>query len=305
MKKSLKLISVLFVLAVFWVFYFVLQFTYRSPENTNKRFIPTNANFVMVIDGNLTLKSVLSDFISSRDEKLLGEMNDSRDYLKQTSGIDVLSDFIVFTVDNRGTQISGVLFNLTRERDFKAYFSDRIIASNSSVGLLLFNESESENTFKLKQFANSVLKEKNQLFSKKLDKLRDNESAISIWTRVKSYKKWNYANVEIKGSKIKVNGTAVLDNKFNCSLKKLSPNNLSIHLSSNSFITKAFSDSISNFLGIKRNEIVGASVNYRSMKIEQETSFKLVPDADFIFEFANKVDLTMLLSTIQQEEMIS
>jgi hypothetical protein len=305
MKKSLKLISVLFVLAVFWVFYFVLQFTYRSPENANKRFIPTNANFVMVIDGNLTLKSVLSDFISSRDEKLLGEMNDSRDDLKQTSGIDVLSDFIFFTVDNRGTQISGVLFNLTRERDFKAYFSDRVIASNSSVGLLLFNESESANTYKLKQFANSVLKEKNQLFSKKLAKLRENESIISIWTRVKSHKKWNYANLEINGSKIKVNGTAVLANKFNCSLKKLSPNNSSIHLSSNSFIPKAFSDSISNFLGIKSNQIVGASVNYRSMKIEQETSFKLVPDADFIFEFADKVDLPMLLSIIQQEEMIS
>ena len=305
MKKSLKLITVLFVLAVFWVFYFVLQFTYGSPENANQSFIPTNAHLVMAIDGNLTLKSVLSDFISSRDEKLLGEMNDSRDDLKQTSGIDVLSDFIVFTVDNKGTDVSGVLFNLTKERDFKTYFSDRVIASNSSVGLLLFNENESVNTSKLKQFANSVLKEKNQLYSKKLADLRKEESVVSIWTRVKSHTKWNYANLEMNGSKVQVNGTAVLDNKFNCSLKKLSPNNSSIHFSSNSFIPKAFSDSISKFLGIKKNQIVGASVNYRSIKIEQETSFELVPDADFIFEFADTVDLPILLSTIQQEDLIS
>lgn len=303
MKKWLKLLAVLVVLSVFWLFYFVLQFIYGTPENNNLNYIPNNASLVIAFDGDLALKSVLSDFISAQDESLLGNMNDSRDELKQNSGIDVLSDFILVKFNKDGIEITGLLVNLASEKDFKSNFKGRIIASNASVGLLILNENKDEK-IKLGQIANSVLKKENTIYKNKLASKRKSESLISIWTKTESSKKWSCADLSMNGSIIKISGTVANFKSTKNSLSQLATNNACFHGSINGIVPDALSDSIVKFLKIEGNRLLGISANYRSLKIEQEKSFEIVPDADFVFNFSKPIELNSLLKSAKENEII-
>lgn len=302
-NKSLKIIGVLFLLAAFWLFYFVLQIAYGTPENANQNYIPKNAHLVVAFDGDLAIKSVFSDFISSQDQELLNKMSDSKEELKKATGINILSDFILFTANNNGTEITGLIFNLTSERDFKFYFSDQLISSNSTVGILLLADRGDKN--QLRKFAASALKTKNTLYAEKLAPLSNDGSLISIWTKETANNKWNCSNVKMENNAITFEGTAAFNNSFSDNLTQLKSNNSSLHISSNNFLPKSFNDSLSVFLEIDNNPLIGVSVNYRSLKIEQENSFKIVPDADFVLQFLNTVDIKQLLDTAQKNNLIT
>ena len=303
MKKWLNLLAVLVVLAVFWLFYFVLQFIYGSPENNNLNYIPNNASLVIVFDGDLALKSVLADFISAQDESLLGKMNDSRDELKKNSGIDVLSDFVLVKFNKDGVEINGLLVNLNSEKDFTSNFKGRTIASNSSVGLLVLNQNKNQK-IKLGQIANSVLKKENTLYSNKLASKRKSGSLISIWTKTEFSKIWSCANLTIKGSTISIDGTLINGRPNKNSLSQLKSNNACFHASINGLLPDALNDSIVQFLKIEDNRLLGFSANYRSLKIEQEKSFEIVPDGDFVFNFSKPIELYSLLQSAIENDII-
>lgn len=303
MKKWLKFMAVLVVLAAFWLFYFVLQFIYGSPENNNLNYIPNNASVVIAFDGDLAFKSVLSDFLSAKDESLLGKMNDSREELKENSGIDVLSDFVLIRFSKDNFEVNGLLVNLNSEKDFKSNFKGRTIASNSSVGLIILNENQEDKT-KLNQLANSVLKKKNAIYERKLGPKRKSESIISIWTKTASTKKWNYASLTIENSTINIDGSIVNGRINSSNLSQLKPNNTCFHASLNGVIPEALSDSIVKFLKIEDNQLLGFSANYRSLKIEQEKSFEIVPDGDFVFNFSKPIEIYSLLQSAIENEII-
>ena len=302
-KKSLKLLAVLFVLAVFWLFYFVLKFTYGTPENNNLNYIPKNSTAVIAFNGDLALKSVLSDFLSSQDESLLKKMNESRSDLKKNSGIEILSDFVIVYFNKNGLDVTGLLVNLNSEKDFKANFKDQVIASNSSVGLLILNEIQ-DNKIKLRHIANSTLKNANTLYKNKLSPKRKNESLISFWTKTESSNKWSCSNLMINGSKIIIDGTMVNVKPRNTSLSQLKESNTCFHASINGIIPDALGDSIVKFLQIEDNNLLGVSANYRSLKIEQEKSFEIVPDGDFVFNFSKPIEINKLLKSAIENEII-
>lgn len=304
MNKTLKITMVLIVLVVFWVFYIALKFTYGSPDNANLSYIPTNVNSVLAINGNSTLKSVFSDFLSSQDQQLLEKLNDSKEELKQSTGIELLSDFILFKMDNKGSEVTGLLVNLVNEKDFKTSYENQVLASNSAVGLILFSDKPEVNKSQLKRLATQLLSKKTKVYTKNLSKTRGAESILSFWSRSDLSKAWNCVNVNINGAVITFKGTAFLKTDTNDGYQ-LKSNDRSFHVTGSGIIPSAFSDSLINYLQIDDNEISAISTNYRSLKIEQENSFEIVPDADFIFQFVRPIEIVDLLAKGQEDSTIT
>ncbi len=304
LNKALKIAAVLVVLVVFWIFYFVLQFIYSSPANTNLNFIPSKAHTVIAFNGDLAIKTVLNDFISSEDEDLLDILNESRGDLKQSTGIDILSDIILFRVIENNKEMTGLLVNLTSENDFKSNFNSSAHASNSTVGVVIFNDDPKSKSKSLK-LATSILKAPSTIYSKKLASKRKKDNLISIWTRTVDADNWNCANVSMKGSSIKLKGTVAFDKHIESDFTRLNVDNASFNVSAYGIIPNALSDSIVKFLQIQNNTICGFSANYRSLKIEQEKSFEIVPDGDFLFQYEKPINISELLRSALENELIT
>ena len=80
--------------------------------------------------------------------------------------------------------------------------------------------------------------------------------------------------------------------------------NTCFHASINGIIPGAIGDSIVKFLQIEDNNLLGVSANYRSLKIEQEKSFEIVPDGDFVFNFSKPIEINKLLKSAIENEII-
>lgn len=288
---------------IFWLFYISLQTFYSAPSNQNHSYIPTNSNMVIAFKGDVIIKSVISDFIASQDESLLDKLNSSKEEMKESNGINFLSDVVLFTVTQDSKRISGLLFNLSDEDNFKANFEGKIIASNGSVGVLLFNENGKESTDKLKSYAQKLIKHPTTLYSKELAQKEKTNNYISIWSKLKT-ENWKYTSLKIVKNEIIAEGEFLGENNNSDKLFQLSQNSNSFNFST-SFIPEMVSDTTLSFLGIENNQIISFSTNYRSIKIEQENSFELVPDADFIYQFKNEINAIEVLQKIASRKKIS
>lgn len=303
MNNTLKVIGALLTLIIFWLFYISLETFYSTPSNENHNYIPSNSEVIVAFKGDVIIKSVLSDFIASQDETLLDKLNSSKDEIKESTGINFLSDVILFSTKENGEPISGLLFNLSNENNFKSNFEGEIIASNSSVGILLFNENNKESTKELKAFAENLIVHPTTLYSENLAQKEKLDSYISIWSKINK-NCWKYTSLNIHQNEIVVEGEFVNENNNSDKLSQLNQNSNSFNFST-SFIPEEVSDSTLSLLGIDNNQIIGFSTNYRSIKIEQENSFELVPDADFIYQFKNEINASEVLKNLASKENIS
>jgi len=303
--NTLKIVGVLIVLAIFWLFYFLLQLTYGSPNNENHNYIPENAHLVVAFNGDLALKSVLSDFISTQDEALLEKINSSKDEMKQSTGINFLSDIIYFNLNEKNEELTGLLFNLTSEKDFKSNFEGSVIASNNSVGIILFNSNISKSKEKLKSIATKLMDKPTELYANHLSEKRIPNAYVSFWSKnINEKSDWKYAQLDVNKNEININGEIFIDGVESQKTNKIAANSSSLNVSSAQF-PKQFNDSILSWIGIDSNQIIGVSANYRSLKIEQENSFEIVPDADFIYQFHNEVDVLKILEKLETNAFIS
>lgn len=303
LNNTLKVIGVLLTLIIFWLFYISLQTFYSAPKNENHSYIPSNSDVVIAFKGDVIIKSVISDFIASQDESLLDKLNSSKDEIKEATGINFLSDIIIFSAQENDEPISGLLFNLNNEDNFKSKFEGEIIASNESVGVLLFNENGKESTEKLKSYAQKLIKHPTTLYTKELAQKEKGNSYMSIWSKIID-ENWKYTSLKIVKNEIIIEGEFVSENNNSDKLIQLNQNSNSFNFTT-SFIPEKVSDTTLSFLGIKNNQIIGFSTNYRSIKIEQEKSFELVPDADFIYQFKNEINVSEILKNIASRETIS
>lgn len=304
MNKWLKLITVLLVLVLFWSFYFVVQIMYGTPKNNNLDYIPANSSLVISVNGNLAVKSILADFISAEDNKLLNKLDESKSEFNQSSGINLLSDilFVQFYKDN--LKINALIVNLNDVKSFNTKFENNIIASHEGVGILILNE-DRLNRKLLVQAAESILKSKNQLYASKLKQLRNEQSIVTLWTKNQDAKTWNCSNLMVQGEQLKLKGTSIWTKNDEQHFTRIKPNNESFHLSVNHMVNARMSDSIGSFLQIQHNQLTGFSGNYRSLKIEQENSFEIVPDGDFIFQFKNDVKVKDVLNSAREKDLIT
>lgn len=303
LNNTLKVIGALLTLIIFWLFYISLETFYSTPSNENHNYIPSNSEVIVAFKGDVIIKSVLSDFIASQDETLLDKLNSSKDEIKESTGINFLSDVILFSTKENDEPISGLLFNLSNENNFKSNFEGEIIASNSSVGILLFNENNKESTKELKAFAEDLIIHPTTLYSENLAQKEKLDSYISIWSKINK-NSWKYTSLNIHENEIMVEGKFVNENNNSDKLSQLNQNSNSFNFST-SFIPEEVSDTTLSLLGIENNQIIGFSTNYRSIKIEQENSFELVPDADFIYQFKNEINASEVLKNLASKENIS
>lgn len=276
---------------------------YGSPENENHNYIPENSQIIVAFNGDKAVKSILTDFLCSQDETLLEKLNTEKGEIKKSTGINFLSDIILFSITDKKEKITGLIFNLTSESDFKTNFAERVIASNKKVGILIFDSNIPEKNLKT-IVSNLILKQTN-LYQNQLSVLRNYKAHVSIWSKSNATKtNLKYASLIINKNEIKVNGELFIDKIDLIETNKITNNSSSINVSTCLF-PKEFGDSILSFIGVSSNQIIGVSANYRSLKIEQENSLEIVPDADFIYQLKNDVSINDVLKKLEAKESIS
>ena len=151
--------------------------------------------------------------LSKRMTVLLGHSEKLREKYEESTGINFLSDIILFSVEENGEKVTGLLFNLTSEKSFKSSFEENNIASNKSVGIMLLESSSSKSYEKLRLIAKKLIAKKTDIYFSHLSNKRKASAYISIWSRQLMQKQaWKYAQLSINKNKIQVNGEFFIEN---------------------------------------------------------------------------------------------
>ncbi len=303
------------VLAFLWLVLFSIQFIYDEPENDNRKFIPASAHVVICIDGNLAIKTILDDLVSFDNQELIDELNTTEfDTKREELGINFNSEIYLFSLEHDGSNFQGALFNLNDTDDFESTFkkteSNSVhIASNSSVGLILINNDESQNQTsnkKLTALASTIMNDKANMYDSYFAENRSS-SVINLWSREKNKEAFNWASLELSmhESVISMSGDFVSDEiSTDGQLPKLAINPSMFHASMD-FLSKTINDSIIDQFTEQIPDLLGMSMNYSSVKIVQEPYFTLVPNADFIYHFTDTVHGESLLRQFNEDSTIT
>ena len=312
MKKlnfSLRLIAVFMVLAFLWCVLFVLQFIYGEPSNANRNFIPASAHAVVCIDGHLALKTIFSDLITFDDQELIDELSTTQvDTKRAELGIDFNSEIYLFSIENDNSTFNGALFNLLDEDAFRSSFEKFNSASveiNGSVGLLLMSSTDGIPKQALKQIGKSIIQSENALYETSLSEDKLVSSLITVWTKDRNSKlaTWSAFNISMNKSNIFVKGNFYRASQHTGEqFRQLVANPSSFHISMTDFPEMLNVEMLNELT--KTPKLAGISMNYNSVKIVQEPSFSLVPNADFILDFSGETSIQTFLKELEIDSTI-
>ena len=307
MKKlnfGLRLIAVFMVLAFLWCVLFIFQFIYGEPSNANRNFIPDSAHAVVCIDGHLALKTIFSDLITFDDQELIDELSTTQvDNKRAELGINFNSEIYLFSIEKDNSTFNGALFNLIDEDAFRSSFekfNSTNVEINGSVGLLLMNSTEGIPKQALNNLGKSIMQSENSVYEMSLSKDKVASSLVTVWTKDKNSKlaRWNAVAVSLNKSNIFVKGNFYRGSQhLGEQFRQLVANPASFHISLTDF-PEILTNEMLNEL-TETPKLTGISMNYNSVKIVQEPSFSLVPNADFILNFSDETRIQTFLNELK------
>lgn len=153
LRKLLKGAIIVLLCFFTWVTIRMSGYILSDFPNDNLHFVPKNANFAIRLDGRVLGENVLfSLLLNSKDEELIDLLKARREDISGSqnslSGVNPLSDVVLFSVKIEGTNYMGALFNLLDHKKFSAEMPEKIgthaaIAVKENVGLILFNKTTS------------------------------------------------------------------------------------------------------------------------------------------------------------------
>jgi hypothetical protein len=177
MRSILKTIVVVGICLTTWLMVNISGLIISEQANDNIEFVPANSTFALRIDGReLAENTLFSIILESKDEDILKLFEES--IKKRTSGekeftntgINYLSDVILFKIPYGKTELTGILFNLLNRTTFQKNLpglldEDQVVASNGNVGLILSSDVSSDERLDkkmLRKYAEKLLKSKNK-----------------------------------------------------------------------------------------------------------------------------------------------
>lgn len=273
-------------------------------SSKNLDYVPSNATFAIRIDGReLAENTLFSIILESKDEDILKLFEES---IKQrtsgekeitNTGINFLSDVVIFKVPYHGEEVNGILFNLLNRTTFLKNMPDligkgKVVAAKDNIGIVLTLPAQ-KSSIKIKSFQNfaeSIIKSKN----KGHHKIFHSGSAPNRFSEIHFHSVKNSNDeaevnlvFEQKEQAFKLSGNLI-------SVNKTKVNDLShilkqdgLHITSRLF-SETFADSLRNvlsFLSKKIPAISAFSINYRGVNVINHSSgFLAIPDAELIIQ---------------------
>jgi hypothetical protein len=273
----------------------------EHPSN-NKEFIPSNSTFAIRIDGREIVENTLfSIILESKDEAILKLFEETIN--KRTSGekeftntgINYLSDIVIFKAPFEGKEVNGILFNLLNRATFLKNMPDligkgQVVAANENIGIILTSSNLKNSSKHLQSFAETIVKTKNKghhkIFHYGSAPHRFSEIHFHSSSNSNSETEINLV-FEQKEQAFELNGNMISENKinFNDLSHILKPDGL--HITSKLF-SDEWADSLRSYLSFLSKdlpEIKAFSMNYRGVNVINHSSgFMAIPDAELIIQ---------------------
>lgn len=312
-----KLFAALVLLSILWFLFFFTELFCEQQKNDNNLFVPQNSTFAVRIDGrSIAEKTFFSVFLEARDEKLLRKIRNSFEELKEKevkfSGINFLSDMILFSVPYKNGNLIGISLNLTAPSKFKKNYpnifgKDQFIDVHENVGLILsYNPENKKNTINKKEllaFFHKQIPARNQFVLDRKDK-----KTVQMYSKGSVFGNSTYftsSNLFFETHKSSVN----IEGSLEISRKKMPDNQLEKHFLqakkgdfhfSTSIISNSIQDSLEKILskmGLDLPKIKSISFNYRGMNIlNNETGMHTIPNIDLVLEFKQAITAKSILN---------
>lgn len=312
-----KLLAAFVLISILWLLFFFTALFCEQQKNDNNLFVPQNSTFAMRIDGrSIAENTFFSVFLEARDEKLLRKIRNSLDELKEkqikNTGINFLSDMILFSVPYKNGNLIGVSLNLTAPSKFKKNYpnvfgKDQFIDIHGNVGLILLYRSDSAKRLvdkrELVTFYHKQIPAKNPFVLN-----RKNKKILQMYTKGSLFGNSDYfasSNLFFETHKSSI----TIEGNLEISQKKTPNNQLEKHFLatkkgdfhfSTAIISNSIQDSLQkalNKMGLNLPKIKSLSCNYRGMTIlNNETGMHTIPNIDLVLEFKNAITAESILN---------
>lgn len=298
LRNLFKTFTILVLCLSTWLCIRLVGFLLSEYPNENTHFVPKNAHYAIRIDGrNLGEDVLFTVLMASRDEEVIDLLKQKRkDFQgKKTSlsGVNPLSDIILFEIIENKNVYYGVLFNLYNAELFlkempEKYGKDFAFSANSKVGLLLIASSGSRK--ELRSIAQNYFKKKNNFGHHFFDKKHDKKHLAEVHLHDGSTK--NEHEIELRfdneQGKLKVEGTYSTHSKIEPSSSAYLLVPEGIHLT-NLALPGHWADSakalLQQVVKTPLPPIKSVSLNYRGMDIINHPSgYFPLPDLDLVLE---------------------
>lgn len=305
-KQNIKNVTLSLALLAFgWAFYFAFLFINVKNENSNLKYIPSNAFFVGKLDCNKIIESsfqqiVLKDKNNEIISILKQTLSKSSENESKKTGINPFSDIVVFASNYKKGHLIGFSFNLSSESDFKREIpsvlsNNQFIIVKDGVGIIyLYKPLDNTSSIPLKQLQayaqNSVKYKEFKYFSK------NNISSKSFLTFIThGYSFSDEMKIDSSINSLELNDNSI---EFESDIRTanelsgfgtiIKPTKKALHFSS-FIIPKVLTDSISIILqkkGLSIPEINNISFNYSGAEFgEFNNEMVVIPSIDMVIQF--------------------
>lgn len=301
-KKIIQILSALLLLVVFWITFALIQGLFERKISNHQLYIPENAESVLKIEGEALIKTFVQEVL------LAGSSSDKLDNFSEGEplGMDYLSTFYVFTLNENSKKLTGILVNILDEKQFnRAMKSEQTagtgFAVQDGVGLMLYDTSESPLSMdKMNDIAAKIIATKSGFDLTLLVGTTEN-AKLNYWQKEytfndgsKSFKQMKLA-MTLEGSQLKIKGKANFNSTQNRIYPALKKNDLSIQ---SQFIPNKINEFWVNQmqdLGLKFPKLSYVCGNYHYSEPSPIPDLKVLPHFDGIYAFEENFQIRIPL----------
>lgn len=321
-KAILRFIGVIVLTVFCWIIVLTSQAILESNTNENLHHVPEDATFAMRFDGReIAEKTLFSVFLESKDGDVLELLQEAlKKDLKSDSkyrnyGIDYLSDIILFQISLGGTNVEGLLVNVSNERLFTKNLKDseNIFAVKDKVGVILTDPANrSVDRSELHRVAERIVSTEHDHKMAKFFANHDSGKFIETYNKGSFFGKtslFGQTNIlfELQNNSLLLGGNLDFNRgqgRKASELKKiLQPKGL--HFSS-SIVPTDLSDTLNGWLkqfGVQMPELSSISMNYSGANIVNHSSgYFVVPQIELLVECKEQFAIEDIL---KNEEFIN
>jgi hypothetical protein len=326
-RSLLRFLSFSILLMASWFIFQFARTVLSETENQNLAFVPSNATFVMRVDGRQLAETTLFSIVmESKDEEVIrllertfkNKVTDNEEF--KNVGINFLSDVVIFKMDYQEGKVNGILVNLFNKRLFDKNITasnqeQHAFSSTENVGLILSyspKNKEKVSVKELQKLANTILQNKTNIKVQQFIANREEGKFTEVFI------KGNFLGNDLHSSESSIvfeqkEQSFLLHGELSMNHPENDSHVLSHQLAEKGFhiTSRAFSKELSDTLGRLLSfidkpipEITAFSLNYEGTKIINHTSgFFVIPNMEMVIQCANPFSFQTFLkeSSISQQ----
>lgn len=315
-KKIIQVLSALLLLGVFWIVFAVIQGLFERKISHHELYIPKNAQSVLEIKSEPLIKTFVQEVLLER--RFSGKIDSytSSSEGDESLGMDYLSTFYVFTIEENSKSLTGILVNILDDDQFiRAMKSKQNVGAGFSVengvGLMLYDMSENPmGTDKLNAIATRIIETKSGFDLKKLSGSTEN-SKLNYWQKEyafndgsKSFKQLKLA-MTLEGNTLKMKGDANFQSTPSRNYPILKKSDLSIQSQFIPNKVNEFWESNMVDFGLKFPKMSYVSGNYHYSEPSPIPDLKVLPHFDGIYGFEENFQISIPLIALSASEKIN